>query len=64
MHPYRSFETVIIIHDSESEHHDSKGNYSKNRMQWMTAGKDILHKESHPKDFPQPEMHWIWSSFK
>ncbi|NNH77121.1 hypothetical protein HLH17_05400 [Acinetobacter sp. ANC 5380] len=30
MHPYRSFETVIIIYDAELEHRQSKGNHDKN----------------------------------
>jgi len=47
-----------------SEHHDSKGNYNKNKMQSMSAGISILHKEYYPKDFPQSKIHWIWFSFK
>ncbi len=54
MHPHRGFETVTIVYDGEVEHFDSKGNkgqIGKNEVQWMTAGKGILHAEHHSKAF-------------
>lgn len=54
MHPHRGFETVTIVYDGELEHHDSKGNQGKigkNEVQWMTAGRGIMHEEHHSKDF-------------
>ena len=54
MHPHRGFETVTIVYDGELEHHDSKGNsgkIGKNEVQWMTAGRGIMHEEHHSKDF-------------
>ncbi len=54
MHPHRGFETVTIVYDGEDEHFDSKGNkgqIGKNEVQWMTAGKGILHAEHHSKAF-------------
>lgn len=54
MHPHRGFETVTIVYEGELEHLDSKGNHgklSKNEVQWMTAGKGILHAEHHSKEF-------------
>lgn len=54
LHPHRGFETVTIVYDGELEHRDSKGNHGKigpNEVQWMTAGKGILHEEHHSEAF-------------
>lgn len=56
MHPHRGFETVTIVYDGELQHHDSKGNsgtIGKNEVQWMTAGRGIMHAEHHSKNFAQ-----------
>jgi quercetin 2,3-dioxygenase len=53
-HPHRGFETVTIAYRGEVEHHDSRGNYGiigEGEVQWMTAGKGILHKEYHSENF-------------
>lgn len=53
-HPHRGFETVTIAYQGEVEHNDSRGNHGIIRtgeVQWMTAGKGILHKEYHSKKF-------------
>lgn len=53
-HPHRGFETVTIVYEGELEHFDSKGNHgsiAKNEVQWMTAGRGIMHEEHHSKDF-------------
>lgn len=54
MHPHRGFETVTIVYEGELEHRDSKGNHGtigKNEVQWMTAGRSIMHEEHHSKAF-------------
>lgn len=53
-HPHRDFETVTIVYEGELEHFDSKGNHgsiAKDEVQWMTAGRGIMHEEHHSKDF-------------
>ena len=53
-HPHRGFETVTIVYDGELEHFDSKGNHgsiAKDEVQWMTAGRGIMHEEHHSKNF-------------
>lgn len=53
-HPHRGFETVTIVYEGELEHFDSKGNHGsivKDEVQWMTAGRGIMHEEHHSKDF-------------
>ncbi|WP_180055046.1 pirin family protein [Acinetobacter sp. YH12142] len=53
-HPHRGFETVTIVYEGELEHFDSKGNHgsiAKDEVQWMTAGRGIMHEEHHSKDF-------------
>lgn len=60
MHPHRGFETVTIVYDGELEHVDSKGNHGtigKNEVQWMTAGKGIMHAEHHSKAFAKSGGH-------
>lgn len=47
-HPHRGMETVTYMIDGEVLHEDSKGNSGKlgpGDMQWMTAGKGIVHAE-------------------
>lgn len=54
VHPHRGFETVTIVYEGELEHRDSKGNHGSiaaNEVQWMTAGRGILHAEHHSKAF-------------
>lgn len=67
MHPHRGFETVTIAFQGEVEHSDSVGNTGVIRpgdVQWMTAGRGILHKEHHSRDFAKAggtfEMAQIW----
>lgn len=53
-HPHRGFETVTIAFQGEAEHHDSTGGHGIIRegdVQWMTAGRGIVHEEYHSKDF-------------
>ena len=54
VHPHRGFETVTIVYEGELSHHDSTGKGGEigaGDVQWMTAGKGILHKEYHSEKF-------------
>jgi len=47
-HPHRGFETVTIMLDGSMEHRDSAGNrglLGPGSVQWMTAGRGIIHSE-------------------
>ncbi|KAF2078116.1 hypothetical protein CYY_000587 [Polysphondylium violaceum] len=47
-HPHRGFETVTIMFNGYMEHQDHKGNkglLTPGSVQWMTAGKGIIHSE-------------------
>lgn len=53
-HPHRGFETVTFILDGELAHTDSAGHESVIRsggVQWMTAGRGIVHAEVSPAAF-------------
>lgn len=67
LHPHRGFETVTIVYEGELEHRDSKGNHGiigPDEVQWMTAGKGILHEEHHSQSFAASggtlEMIQLW----
>lgn len=67
MHPHRGFETVTIVYKGEVTHKDSVGNngtIGPGDVQWMTAGRGILHEERHTKAFSQKggelEMIQLW----
>ena len=48
VHPHRGFETVTIVYDGEVAHGDSVGNrgvIGAGDVQWMTAGKGVIHSE-------------------
>ena len=66
-HPHRGFETVTIAYQGEVEHHDNTGNTGvihPGDVQWMTAGRGILHEEYHSKEFTKTggtfEMCQLW----
>jgi quercetin 2,3-dioxygenase len=47
-HPHRGIETITVVLDGELEHHDNRGGHGILRpgdVQWMTAGRGILHWE-------------------
>jgi redox-sensitive bicupin YhaK (pirin superfamily) len=47
-HPHRGIETITYVLAGTVEHHDSlgnKGNLGPGDVQWMTAGRGILHQE-------------------
>ncbi len=53
VHPHKGFETITIVYDGEIEHRDSAGNsgrIGRGDVQWMTAGRGILHEEFHSRD--------------
>ena len=53
-HPHRGFETVTFILDGMLTHQDSAGHQSIIRaggVQWMTAGRGIIHAEISPPEF-------------
>jgi len=66
-HPHRGFETVTIAFQGEVEHGDSTGNtgvIGPGDVQWMTAGRGIVHKEHHSASFAKSggtfEMCQLW----
>lgn len=57
-HPHRGFETVTIMLAGSMQHRDSVGNTGHLRagsVQWMTAGRGIIHSE-----MPQQEDGLMW----
>jgi quercetin 2,3-dioxygenase len=52
-HPHRGFETVTIMLDGRMRHRDSRGNaglITGGGVQWMTAGRGIVHSEMPEQD--------------
>jgi redox-sensitive bicupin YhaK (pirin superfamily) len=67
VHPHKGFETVTIAYKGTVAHHDSTGSAGvihPGDVQWMTAGKGILHKEYHEESFSKTgglfEMVQLW----
>lgn len=55
-HPHRGFETVTIVWQGALAHRDNAGNTGEigpGDVQWMTAGRGILHEEFHNDTFTQ-----------
>ena len=66
-HPHRGFETVTIVRKGLIDHSDSLGasaRFGQGDVQWLTAGKGIVHAEMFPLlDTAQPnrlELFQIW----
>jgi len=65
-HPHRGIETITYVLAGTVEHGDSLGNrgtLGNGDVQWMTAGRGILHQEM-PKGDPQGRMHGfqLWAN--
>ncbi|HWU76059.1 MAG TPA: pirin family protein [Rhodanobacter sp.] len=57
-HPHRGFETVTYMlagHMQHGDNHGNRGNLVPGSVQWMTAGRGILHSE-----MPQQENGLMW----
>src|SRR5260221_13808556 len=70
-HPHKGFETVTIAYQGEIEHRDSSGGGGKigpGDVQWMTAGKGIVHDEFHSRDFSRKggtfQMVQLWVNLR
>jgi redox-sensitive bicupin YhaK (pirin superfamily) len=66
-HPHRGFETVTFVRKGLIDHSDSLGaaaRFGRGDVQWVTAGKGIVHSEMFPllnRDEPNPlELFQIW----
>jgi redox-sensitive bicupin YhaK (pirin superfamily) len=66
-HPHRGFETVTIVRSGIIDHSDSLGataRFGRGDVQWLTAGKGIVHAEMFPlldAGAPNPlELFQIW----
>jgi quercetin 2,3-dioxygenase len=66
-HPHRGFETVTIVRKGLIDHSDSIGaaaRFGEGDVQWLTAGKGIVHSEMFPllnREQPNPlELFQIW----
>ena len=66
-HPHRGFETVTFVRQGQIDHSDSLGataRFGRGDVQWLTAGKGIVHSEMFPlldEEGPNPlELFQIW----
>src|SRR6187401_1376520 len=65
-HPHRGIETITYVLAGSVDHGDSLGNRGSlgaGDVQWMTAGRGIMHQEM-PKGDPQGRMHGfqLWAN--
>jgi quercetin 2,3-dioxygenase len=66
-HPHKGFETVTVAFQGQVEHKDSTGKtgvIDSGDVQWMTAGRGIVHQEFHSNKFTETggtfEMLQLW----
>ena len=62
-HPHRGIETITVVLEGELEHHDNRGGHGVLKpgdVQWMTAGRGILHREmAHNKQQVHTLQLWL-----
>lgn len=62
-HPHRGIETITLVLDGELEHHDNRGGHGilkAGDVQWMTAGRGLLHSEmAHKKNPVHTLQLWV-----
>lgn len=70
-HPHKGFETVTVAYQGEVEHRDSSGGGGKigpGDVQWMTAGKGIIHEEFQSTEFSRKggtfQMVQLWVNLR
>lgn len=70
-HPHKGFETVTVAYQGELEHRDSSGGgglIGPGDVQWMTAGRGIIHEEFHSPAFTAKggilEMAQLWVNLR
>jgi len=70
-HPHKGFETVTVAYQGELEHRDSSGGGGRigaGDVQWMTAGKGIVHEEFHSQEFTRKggtlQMVQLWVNLR
>lgn len=70
-HPHKGFETVTVAYQGELEHRDSSGGggiIGAGDVQWMTAGKGIIHEEFHSPAFSNQggtlQMAQLWVNLR
>lgn len=66
-HPHKGFQPVTFVYEGEVLHHDSLGNkevVNDLGVQWINAGKGLMHSEGMPESFNQKggyfEMIQLW----
>jgi redox-sensitive bicupin YhaK (pirin superfamily) len=62
-HPHRGFETVTYMLDGRMRHRDSAGHeglLSSGGVQWMTAGRGVIHSEMPEQDEGRMEGFQLW----
>ncbi len=62
-HPHRGFETVTYMLDGRMRHRDSAGNeglLQTGGVQWMTAGRGVIHSEMPEQDEGRMEGFQLW----
>ena len=67
VHPHKGFQTVTLAYQGDLVHRDSAGNrgeLSPGDVQWMTAGRGIVHEEKHGPELTRnggvSEMIQLW----
>jgi quercetin 2,3-dioxygenase len=70
-HPHKGFETVTVAYQGEVAHRDSSGGggtIGPGDVQWMTAGKGIVHEEFHSPAFTRTggtlQMAQLWVNLR